>query len=129
MFMEQLLTQSELSAWWFWWLMFINAFSVCFLLISPEARWICAIWVVHIWSLFFYDFFFEAISYWRFISLSQIALWTPLLIYLSIRLPKIPFHLTSGKYIVLAMLSNLIALFLNYRSFALWLAGEWSAQL
>ncbi len=129
MFVDEILVQSELFQIWFWWLVFINSLSLPFILTQREARWIIITWLVHIWSLVFYDFFIQQISYTRFVGLSQIVLWTPLLIYLAFRLRYTVWSILFGKYLALLILSNTIALMLDYRAFILWLLGERSAVL
>ena len=129
MFIDEILTQSQLFEIWFGWLVIINSLSAAFIFVSREARWVLALWLVHIWSLVFYEFFLDKIGYSRFVGLSQMVLWTPLFIYLAWRLRQLDWALVSSKYIAVLTLSNLIALILDYRAFILWLIGERAAQL
>ena len=126
MFIDQILAQSPLFVVWFWWLVFINSLSMCFVIWSREARWILAVWLINIWSL---ELFYNLIGYSRLLNLTHIVLWTPLLAYLALRARHIAWDRLTGRYIGLLMLSNAIALALDYRALILWLLGERSAQL
>ena len=126
MFIDQILAQSPIFVAWFWWLVFINSLSMCFVIWSREARWILAVWLINIWSL---ELFYNLIGYSRLLNLTHIVLWTPLLAYLALRARHIAWDRLTGRYIGLLMLSNAIALALDYRALILWLLGERSAQL
>jgi len=128
-FIDEILVQSRLFEIWLWWLVAINSISVVFVLVSREARWVLVLWLVHIWSLVLIKPLLNEIGYSRFVGLSQIVIWTPLLIYLSMRLRQLDWSAVSSKYIAILFLSNLIALTLDYRAFILWLLGERAAQL
>ena len=126
MFIDQILVQSPIFVAWFWWLVFINSLSMGFVIWSREARWILAVWLINIWSL---ELFYNLIGYSRLLNLTHIVLWTPLLAYLVLRARHIAWDSLTGRYIGLLMLSNAIALSLDYRALILWLLGERSAQL
>ena len=126
MFIDQILVQSPIFVAWFWWLVFINSLSMGFVIWSREARWILAVWLINIWSL---ELFYNLIGYSRLLNLTHIVLWTPLLAYLALRARHIAWDSLTGRYIGLLMLSNAIALSLDYRALILWLLGERSAQL
>ncbi len=129
MFIDEILIQSQLFQVWFWWLVLINSTAVLFVFTENEARWVLLTWLIHIWSLIFYESFLDEISYARFVGLSQIVLWTPLLIYIALRTRLINWQRFYGRYLMLLSLSNFLALLLNYRAFILWLLGERAAQL
>ena len=126
MFIDQILAQSPIFVAWFWWLVFINSLSMGFVIWSREARWVLAVWLINIWSL---ELFYNLIGYSRLLNLTHIVLWTPLLAYLALRARHIAWDSLTGRYIGLLMLSNAIALSLDYRALILWLLGERSAQL
>ena len=126
MFIDQILVQSPIFVAWFWWLVFINSLSMGFVIWSREARWVLAVWLINIWSL---ELFYNLIGYSRLLNLTHIVLWTPLLAYLALRARHIAWDSLTGRYIGLLMLSNAIALSLDYRALILWLLGERSAQL
>jgi hypothetical protein len=129
MFVDEILVQSQLFQLWFWWLVLINSFAIIFAFTENEARWIMLTWLVHIWSLVLYESFIEQMGYTRFVGLSQIVLWTPMMIYLALRIRLIAWGSVYGRYLALLMLSNGIALMLDYRAFILWLLGERAAEL
>ncbi len=127
MFIDQILLENPLFVTWFWWLVFINSLSMVFVIWSREARWVLAVWLVNIWSLEL--LYGTIIGYSRLLNITHIVLWTPLLAYLALRARHIMWRSITGRYIGLLMLSNTIALALDYRAFILWLLGERAAQL
>lgn len=129
MFIDEILVQSQIFQLWFWWLVLINSFAVLFMITNSEARWVMLTWLIHIWSLVLYESFIQQMGYTRFVGLSQIVLWTPLLLYLGLRARFVVWSSVYGKYLALLILSNGIALMLDYRAFILWLLGERAAEL
>ena len=99
------------------WSVFLNTLSLAFVLVSREALWIAIVWIAQFVSLFI---IFEIFGILHLIELSQIALWTPLTVYLWSRVPYFSWKSLSGKYLALALATNTLLLGRAYWTVYTW---------
>lgn len=102
---------SPLVVYWVYWLVFINLFSIIFVIRHPEARWIIGVFILVGISM---EMLFQQIGFVRLLGIVHIVFWTPLLIYLFRRVSKIARKTFFGVYIRIYMLTISISLVIDY---------------
>lgn len=105
---------------WIFWLIVINTAGIFFLR-HPEARWVLAAWVG---SIALTTLLFEVNGYNRLLSLSHVVCWTPLLVYLHRRRPKISGESLFDGWVRTLFLSNVLALVIDYVDVVRYLLGD-----
>jgi len=116
--------------WWLTWLMIINLAALLFLMRWQDGRIrlghieafaiIAAIFSAFLLMMWL----FENYGYVRLLGLGHIPFWTPLAIYLWIRLPHHPASSIFGVYLRLFLVTILISLAFDYTDVARYLAGD-----
>ena len=127
--MQNFLTQlQEMPLWvqiWVTWLGLINTLSVAFLFSRSrtEIRWTLLAWIVAFTTLMAI-FALQGQEMSRLMGLGHIIAWTPLVIYLWRRRGEIYLTYSSGVYLHLLFLTNLISLMFDYVDFVRFFLGH-----
>ena len=118
---DMIAQENALIQSWILWLTFINLLSVVFIIAHHEARWILGVFLA---NMVFMGLLYQLFGYVRLLGLSHIIFWTPLVIYLLLKMPQRRLKNASGVYLVLLLASNSLSLIFDYRDFFLWLGGD-----
>ncbi len=118
--LPEILAQPAWLQLWILWLVVVNTASLFFLR-RHEARWVLAAWLANAVLI---TALFEWGGYTRFLGLSHVICWTPLLIYLWRRRSAWSGHGRFSIWIRALFLTNLISLAIDYLDVARYLLGD-----
>jgi hypothetical protein len=115
---------AQQPAWlqaWVYWMVVVNLASLVFLWRRTEARWVIGAFLL---NGIFMSWLHGATGYTRLLGLSHVIFWTPLLVYLFLRLPAIQARTAYGIWVRVLMATNGISLVVDYVDVVRYLLGE-----
>jgi hypothetical protein len=104
---------------WLFWLIAVNS-AALFFLQRIEARWILATWLINAVLM---TALAELNGYNRFLGLSHVVAWTPLLVYLWRRRGEFEGSSLVERWIRVLFVTNLISLVIDYVDVGRYLLG------
>ena len=119
-FMSQIMQQPLWLQLWVTWMGLVNLASLAFLR-RREARVVLGAFAG---AFILMQILFAANGYDRLLGLGHVVFWTPLLIYLVPRLPKIESSTTYGRWLRIVVLTNGLSLVIDYLDVFRYVAGD-----
>ncbi|MEQ8166102.1 MAG: hypothetical protein RIC93_08510 [Alphaproteobacteria bacterium] len=107
---------------WLFWLAGLNAASILFVR-QVEPRWVLAAFLANV---VFMSWFYPLVNDGRLMGLGHILFWTPLLIYLYRRRPRLESARLSTKYLYALFITDSLALATDYINLARYLIDRWT---
>ena len=105
---------------WVFWMMIVNSASLFFLK-HMEARFCLAVWIPNGITMML---FAERFGFVRFLGISHIIWWTPLIIYLFLRRKQFDLKTLAGKWVVVMLITNSVSLAIDYVDVVRYMAGD-----
>ena len=105
---------------WVFWMMIVNTASIFFLK-HNEGRYCLALWIPNGITM---TLLAEQLGYVRLLGVSHIIWWTPLIIYLFLRRKQFDLKTLSGKWAVVLLVTNSVALAFDYVDLIRYVAGD-----
>ncbi len=118
--MADIMTEPLWLQAWVGWMMLINTASI-FFLSYREPRVVLGIWIGNIITM---TAMYEYFGYTRILGLSHVIWWTPLVIFLVLRLPQIERGKRVRTWILVLIATNVVSLVVDYIDVARYLLGE-----
>jgi len=118
--MSDIMTEPLWLQAWVGWMMLINTASL-FFLSYREPRVVLGVWIGNIITM---TGMYEYFGYVRFLGLSHVIWWTPLVIFLVMRLSQIEKGKRVRTWILVLIATNVVSLVVDYIDVARYLLGE-----
>jgi hypothetical protein len=119
--MEAIAQQPVWLQAWVYWMVLVNLGSVVFVRQRVEARWVLGLFLV---NGIFMSWLNDVQGFTRLLGLSHVIFWTPLLIYLIRRIPRIETRSPFGVYVRIVLATNGVSLVVDYVDVIRYLLGE-----
>lgn len=119
-FMGHMLQESLSIQLWVYWLMLINTAALLFIK-TREGQVVFGAWVGNIITM---NVLFEIYGWVKLLGLSHLIWWTPLVVYLAMRLPMRSAGSATGAYIRILLITIIISLVFDYYDVYLYLTGK-----
>lgn len=118
--MADIMTEPLWLQAWVGWMVVINSASVFFLR-HLEPRVVLGMWIGNMITM---AAMYEYFAYTRILGLSHVIWWTPLVIFLMLRLPRIEKGKRVRTWILILLVTNCASLIIDYIDVARYLLGE-----
>jgi len=107
---------------WVYWMMIVNTASIFFLR-TPIGKFCLAVWIPNGIMM---SLLAEQVGYTRLLGLSHIIWWTPLVLFIALRIKNkaVDFSTWAGRWALVLLVTNALSLVVDYVDVARYIAGD-----